>query len=714
MPIAASTSASGTSTAGCTAAHAVNAVTSAALGSYQSAVTTARTSTVQATARSDVRSLVCRLAHVADSALPQILLQVRRVVRARIAAVGSLRSVHFVSRFIRARTRERGIIVANLDATHTLTGLIAPAFTATGTITVDNSSVYTPSTDYVQATGTRRTYGVLLYALDVLAPADTADVPLNRHFLVSPVFSGTTGDPLYDVGAGVDAIGKKVMVRGVESLIFRSPTLGEVVIDVPGRKALRYETDPDTGNASWKAYRTMPQRYVDGLGAVELFDEAGIINFFALLIGSAMSQWTHETNLLYTQRDSDYTQEAYLPYLGLDYGVDVNASDPEAIKRAEVRSAVPVAKLSGTDRSIVLRLLGRGYDATVHEVWVNPGHPMAKLTADASGYAHNAAIQYTPGPLLISDANANIILTAGMSGGGDNVAATGYVLFRDGLSPADGDVLTITDGTSTVDFEFDDRSVVATGAYSAGASFSGGLSDVPAVPGSVSLRFESDFSNIVLVDDGVGGFVVDITGGDFDGITVVSGVIDYGTGVWSLTLSAVLAAGSLQTTHTSVSAVVSPGHTAVLIGATAAITLANFISAVNGSVLSITATDETAANFQAGPFPDQEPDVVYPLSNSTSEKGAGTAFITMPHGYRVGLPRPPYFPSSRIALYLSYLDGTAALDLTDGERERIATTLAPILPAYVDIRHIGAKFNVNGPSEEERLTVGEAFVVTSV
>ncbi len=511
-------------------------------------------------------------------------------------------------------------------AHHVLSGIVRPAFRLSGVISVDQSSVYTVESDALRNPPGRSSFGILVYATDVLIPAEADAVPDNRYFLVNAGFSGTSGDVLYDLGATPACIGKRTVIGGISTYVFRRPAEGEVVIYVPAQRLLRWEEDHDTGATSWQPYRSMPQRFLDGMSAPAIFDEDAILDFWAMLLGAMQSQWSYDNRVLYDQRDPSKTLLAYLPLLASDYGTRIDADDPEAYQRALARTAVPILKIAGTDDSVVLRLLATGYQSVVHEVWVNPGVAVCRVRADAAGAIGNVAIRYKPGPLPISDVGANIVLVGGMRGGGDNVHAIGYILFRDEFSPADGDTVTIGDGTTSAVFEFDNDAT--------------------------------------------------ITG----------------------------------------------GHVSVTIGGTPAITLSNLISAINGSAVAVTANDVTATgNFQAGPPPDQASGVVYPLAHTTDPKGAGTDFITLPHGQRNILPEPPYFPSSRLAIYLAFIDGTPFTSATEDDRLALATALRPILPAHVDARLWGVLLNVNGvagdgtgggSNDGEELTLRETFAVT--
>jgi uncharacterized protein len=76
--------------------------------------------------------------------------------------------------------------------------------------------------------------------------------------------------------------------------------------------------------------------------------------------------------------------------------------------------------------------------------------PYARVERDSVGAAGNVAITKT---------GANIIVT-GMVGGSPSAVATGTIAFLNGAQPADGNNIVISDGTTAVTFEFDSNSSV--------------------------------------------------------------------------------------------------------------------------------------------------------------------------------------------------------------------------------------------------------------
>lgn len=322
-----------------------------------------------------------------------------------------------------------------------------------------------------ELTGYRRSFPFLVYVLDALTPLDVASVPPNRSFLVSAAFTGGPGDPFFEAGGAANYIGTVVTPQsGPSYFVFRQPIENEVVWYVPHAHdtdcMYRYERNRDTGRFTWRAYRSQPQRNLDGQYAFSIFDPDGIYDYYACLWGALMFEWSYDTFVLTYQYDADKASHFYLPALAANYGLTLKQRDSEFIRRQKTKTAVQTFKLKGLDRGIETRLRALGFSGYAREIWVNTGAKALRLTLNYTGYLGNI-------PILHNNTDFPHLTISGFSGGSDNVAATAIIQFRRGrnelcpdageVSPVDGETITISDGTLTQTFEFDSNGSVAGG-----------------------------------------------------------------------------------------------------------------------------------------------------------------------------------------------------------------------------------------------------------
>jgi hypothetical protein len=146
---------------------------------------------------------------------------------------------------------------------------------------------------------------------------------------------------------------------------------------------------------------------------------------------------------------------------------------------------------------------------------------------------------------------------------------------------------------------------------------------------------------------------------------------------------------------------VTPGNTAVTIGADVWETLDNLIAAVNASALTVAAREDVQNEVEPTMLLD-----------------AGTIRTDARHGWASG----NYWPSSRVSLHVNHLSGEP-IDLTRSEasldelKEEIARELGlDVFPVYTDIRYFATDVEVgeSGFGLGEELEIEDALVLTEV
>jgi phage tail P2-like protein len=224
---------------------------------------------------------------------------------------------------------------------------------------------------------------LLVHAIDAREPPDVEDAhtPLNAHFLVAADFvSSGPGDPFGDHGAKAGSLGSRRQVNPI-IYTFRDAFPYEVVwfveIDDQGRRADRglYRWQPNrNGVFGWTAYRSMPERALAGTQVFDLFDPDKIYDYYARLVGAVLFEWTRDARAVLDFIDPNLCPERLLNFLGESFGLTFTASDPEAIKRQRIATAIPSFKKKGLEESYLIRLRSLNLQADVREVWVNPTH----------------------------------------------------------------------------------------------------------------------------------------------------------------------------------------------------------------------------------------------------------------------------------------------------------------------------------------------------
>lgn len=164
----------------------------------------------------------------------------------------------------------------------------------------------------------------------------------------------------------------------------------------------------------------------------------------------------------------------------------------------------------------------------------------------------------------------------------------------------------------------------------------------------------------------------------------------------------------------------SGGNIAVTPGSSPDDTMANLVTAINGSGLAVTAVHTTKVKTYGPPIRNQSVSSTFHGTRVAATDPA--EFREYPHGYW-STEVPVYALTSRISVHVNLTDGSplrysespgdiqAALAL----KQKIANDLQfDVLPAHIDIEFFATDRNVNGPGGSEGVTVGETFSVTHV
>ena len=270
-------------------------------------------------------------------------------------------------------------VFGNLGLTLFLTSEINAVSVVTGRLL----SIVFPELDpevLVGVLGRRPCFPLLIYVeavthLDNLQVDGVLVAGLYQAFLISPDFVPTPGEQMTNQGALPNSIGMRVITDiqgdGIEEevLLFRRPLENEVVCVVQGAKVLRWYAD----SQSWRVYRTLPQRALDGVRAFEILDPDGIYDYFARILGLKYAQLARDTSGLLPFIDPTQCPSQFVSVLARNFGAPVDADQPEVEQRETMRNWTPLMQIKGTEDSIVTALKGLGFKGHATHIWVKPG-----------------------------------------------------------------------------------------------------------------------------------------------------------------------------------------------------------------------------------------------------------------------------------------------------------------------------------------------------
>lgn len=128
---------------------------------------------------------------------------------------------------------------------------------------------------------------------------------------------------------------------------------------------------------TWEEYRTLPQRALDGQRAFELFDSAGVYDYYAMLLGLVYAQFMVDTKFIATLCDPRKVPDSRLRTLATTLGVRMDSRQSLTELREAVRRSGPWRKSKGTADAVVQSLELLGYTGYATQVWVDPTVPAA-------------------------------------------------------------------------------------------------------------------------------------------------------------------------------------------------------------------------------------------------------------------------------------------------------------------------------------------------
>jgi hypothetical protein len=210
----------------------------------------------------------------------------------------------------------------------------------------------------------------------------------------------------------------------------------------------RYQLDHDNNVWGWVAYRSLPERSLDGQLTFEVLDPDGVWTYLARLLGACYSQLSYDTSVIANQYDAQVCAPFFLPYLAQQYGLALSSTDTLQVQRNKVQNAVQTFKLKGTAEGVALRIQDFGYIGYAYEVFVNTGDVMGSFVNNSPGTAGNVSMK------AIFASITQALTLYGMTGGTDILPAVGVVDFEFHTSPVQGDQLIMSDGTTTKTFYF--------------------------------------------------------------------------------------------------------------------------------------------------------------------------------------------------------------------------------------------------------------------
>jgi hypothetical protein len=331
-------------------------------------------------------------------------------------------------------------------ASYVIDGAVDVVTSLLGTQDVTVANTYTPD-ERKALLGYRASTPLIVHSLSVESVSDitAAQVPANGHFVMSVLFAGGAGDPLFDAGAKPGSIGTRYDHPTAGTLyVFREPYEDEVVWHVE----ITLDGDlVDHGIHRWRgevwlAYTTWPQKAFEGTIAFSVLDPDRIYDYYAKLLGATMTQWSVDTKTIIDFLDPDLCPEEMLPYLAAQFNQALRSEEDVPQRRERIKASVPRYKQKTLPAAVRIHLLSIGYRGYVMEVWVNPDNP-GNWTDDDTGEKGNDWIEVEHGSRK-------------------EVPGAGYK-FLGGLNPSDGEQMQITDFVFTLLLEFDDGGGVSMG-----------------------------------------------------------------------------------------------------------------------------------------------------------------------------------------------------------------------------------------------------------
>lgn len=136
----------------------------------------------------------------------------------------------------------------------------------------------------------------------------------------------------------------------------------------------------------WEAYSSQPQRNLDGQVVFQVFDAAGVYDYYAKLAGACLAEWQYDTKRLADLADPRTVPEDLIPLLGDNFGLVGDTDYPPDRQRVFIRQFVELMRKKGTPQAIVDALTILGYTGYGTHVWVIPGGSSTDLIERPFGY----------------------------------------------------------------------------------------------------------------------------------------------------------------------------------------------------------------------------------------------------------------------------------------------------------------------------------------
>lgn len=221
----------------------------------------------------------------------------------------------------------------------------------------------------------------------------TFKIANNTPFVVSNLFNQDPDDPLLLLGGKRNYLG--IILddgMGGQAVRFRPPYAGEVIYNLDTAN-----TQPESEQGTfqfnietevWVAHITFPQRALNATRAFSILDPDGIWDYYAEIVGLALSQHQYDTRRIGDLVDPARVPESFLPLLLRNFGADdIFADETFADQQEALRIFVALMKQKGTPESIVNALSLLGFKGHGSHVWAIPqGVPANDWTCKPFGF----------------------------------------------------------------------------------------------------------------------------------------------------------------------------------------------------------------------------------------------------------------------------------------------------------------------------------------
>lgn len=247
--------------------------------------------------------------------------------------------------------------------------------------------------------GVRPSFPWLIYGPDVthysqIKIGTTYQKPVDQPFLIDGDVDLSQDPIMVSIGGNPNWIGMVLQepVNGVPVTVvrFRAPEQDEVIVRAATCEILRWN------GTAWVAYSTLPQRAMDGQLVLQLFDEDGVYDYYAKVLGLLLAEWQYDTDHLRTFIDPQTCPDAFVSLLADNFGLSIVNETPVDEKREFIRQFVILQKEKGVDQSYRDALRVLGYTGYVNTVWVIPGGGPSAYIEKPIGYDNDPPSTYFP------------------------------------------------------------------------------------------------------------------------------------------------------------------------------------------------------------------------------------------------------------------------------------------------------------------------------